>query len=57
MKLAGIEDTNTSPLCSLDTYIGTGHFTRELPVREGIDSESCDREPQYSQQSYETEEF
>jgi hypothetical protein len=53
VELAGIERANTSPLSNLDTYIGT----REAPAREGIDSESCDREIQPSQQSYEAEEF
>jgi hypothetical protein len=57
VKLAGIEDANTSPHRNLDTCIDTAHSTRESPARKGIDSESYDPEIQSTQQSYETEEF
>ena len=56
-ELADIEDANTCPQCNPDTYIGTPHSNRESPVRVGIDSESCDRETQPSQQGYDAEEF
>ena len=55
LELAGIEDANTCPHCNLDTNIGTAHSTRESPAPEGIDSESCDRETQSSQQGYDAE--
>ena len=45
--------TNLNP----DTDIGTVHSTRESQARVGIDSESCDRETQPSQQDYDAEEF
>jgi hypothetical protein len=57
MKLAGDENANECPRCNLHTYIGTPHSTRESPVREGIDSESSDRETPPSQQGYDSEEF
>lgn len=52
MKLAGDENANECPRCNLHTYIGTPHSTRE-----GIDSESSDRETPPSQQGYDAEEF
>jgi hypothetical protein len=57
LELADIEDTNTCPECNPDTDIGTAHSTRESQARGGIDSESCDREAQSSQQGYDAEEF
>jgi hypothetical protein len=57
LALADIEDTNTCPQCNPDTYIGTAHSTRESQTRGRIDSESCDRETQPSQQGYDAEEF
>jgi len=57
LELADIEDATTCPQYNPDTYIGTAHSTRESQARGGIDSESCDRETQPSQQGYDTEEF
>lgn len=54
---AAIEDANTCPHSSQDTYTGAAHSTRESPAREGIDSEPSDRETQPSQQGYDAEEF
>jgi hypothetical protein len=55
--LAGIEDANTCPHCSPDTYICNAHSSRESPAPEGIESESCDCETEASQQGYDAEEF
>ncbi len=57
VELAGIEDAKMCPRCNLDTNVGAAHSTRKPPAREGIDSESCDRETQPSQQGYDVEEF
>jgi hypothetical protein len=57
VELAGIDDGNTSPHRSVDTYIGSAHSTRESSAREGNDSEFYDRETQPSQQGYDAEEF
>ena len=56
-ELADIENANTCPQPNPDTYIGTAHSTRESQAHGGIDSESCDRETQPSQQGYDPEEF
>lgn len=57
VQLADIEDVNTCLGCNNDTNIGIAYSTRELPVREGIDFESWDRETQSSLQGYGPEEF
>jgi hypothetical protein len=57
LELAHIEDAKTRRRCNPDTDIGTVHSTRESQARVGIDSESCDRETQPSQQDYDAEEF
>jgi hypothetical protein len=54
---ADIEEANRCPRCDPDTDIGTAHSTRESQARGGIDSESCNRETESSQQGYDAEEF
>ena len=57
LELEDIEDANTCPQYNPDIYFDTAHSTRESQARGGIDSESCDRETQSSQQGYDAEEF